>query len=173
MQFSLYVLALPHSILIPLMCVFICRTCCMCGLNRSCALEVWPCPRRKRCRVRVWSSGYGSVQGWEPSLQCCSFPSPATSGRRTNGTISVLLILSIFLSFISSSVFPSFLCSLLISYLRSPCPYFWIFFSVSSLLPVVPSSLFLPASLAYFHFVHSFSFCFLFAFFCHGLSSCP
>ncbi len=90
--------------------MFVLRTCCMCGLNQSCVWEVWPCLKRKRCRVRGWSSGSDSVQDWEPSLQCCSSPSPATSGRRIKGKILFLYIcllpfLSFFLSFSLSYFF--------------------------------------------------------------------
>lgn len=66
------------------------RSCCMCGLNQSCAWEACPCLQRKQWRVRAWSSGSSLAPAWEPSLQCCSFPWPATSGRRTNGIFSFL-----------------------------------------------------------------------------------
>lgn len=71
-------------------CISTLRICCMCGMNQSCAWVVCPCLLRKHRPVRALSSGSSLVQDWELSLQCCSFPWPAISGRRTNGIFSLL-----------------------------------------------------------------------------------
>lgn len=63
------------------------RTCSMFGVNPSCAWGAWPCPRRRRCRARVWNSGYGWGRDSGRLPPCCSSPSPATSGRRTKGAV--------------------------------------------------------------------------------------
>lgn len=80
--------------------------------------------------MRGWSSGCGLAQGWGLSPRCCSSPSPATSGRRTKGTISFFL-LSFHICFpsfpfpcstasILCSLFTSSLLLLLLSFLPAP-----------------------------------------------------
>lgn len=80
----------------------------MFGVNPSCAWGAWPCPRRRRCRARVWNSGYGWGRGSGRLPPCCSSPSPATSGRRTKGAV--------FFFFSDLNSFSSVLCAF------GPCP---------------------------------------------------
>lgn len=101
----------------------------MFGVNPSCAWGAWPCPRRRRCRARVWNSGYGWGRDSGRLPPCCSSPSPATSGRRTKGAV--------FFSDLNS--FSSVLCAF------GPCPS--LTFSFPGRVPALSSQcLFTPQS---------------------------
>lgn len=100
--------------------------------------------------MRVWSSGYGSVQGWEPSLQCCSSPSPATSGRRTNGTISFVLYSFFHLCFLLHFLLNVFLLYLFPLYYFPVIPFFPYFLSPHSLSSSCFFLLSLPCSFLFF-----------------------
>lgn len=73
------------------------------------------------------------MQGWEPSLQCCSSPSPATSGRRTNGTISFVLYSFFHLCFLLHFLLNVFLLYLFPLYYFPVIPFFPYFLSPHSL----------------------------------------